>query len=102
MRSDLTWVFFDFVDSLAEVNKTEKLLTLSQALGAFSKVEAVILETLAEIPEMMDDAKRYIEIYGRFRDQLLEQKTFELYLSILRALNHIMQFFVDSSWSESD
>lgn len=65
-------------------------------------MEAVILETLAEIPEIMDDAKRYIDIYGRFRDQLLEQKTFELYLSILRALNHIMQFFVDSSWSESD
>lgn len=73
-----------------------------QALGAFSKAEAVILETLAKIPETMDDAKRYIEIYGRFRDQLLEKRTFELYLSILRALNHIMQFFVESSWSESD
>lgn len=50
----------------------------------------------------MDDAKRYIEIYGRYRDQLLEKKTFELYLSILKALNHIMQFFVDSTWSKSD
>lgn len=73
-----------------------------QALGAFSKVEGVILETLAEIPEMMDDAKRYIEIYGRYREQRLEKKTFELYLSILKALNQIMQFFVDSSWSKYD
>lgn len=50
----------------------------------------------------MDDAKRYIEIYGRCRDQPLEKKTFELYLSILTALKHIMQFFVDSSWSKSE
>lgn len=76
------------------------MANIIQALGVFSKVEGVILETLAEIPEIMDDAKRYIEIYGRYRDQLLEKKTFELYLSILKSLNHIMQFFVDSSWSE--
>lgn len=50
----------------------------------------------------MDDAKRYIEIYGRYRDQLLERKTFELYMSILTALKHIMRFFADSSWSKSD
>lgn len=73
-----------------------------QAVGAFSKIEAVILETLAEFPEIIDDAKRYIDIYGNCRDQLLEKKTFELYLSILKALKHIMQFFVDSSWSRSD
>lgn len=76
------------------------MANIIQALGVFSKVEAVILETLAEIPEIMDDAKRYIGIYSRYRDQLLEKKTFELYLSILKSLNHIMQFFVDSSWSE--
>ncbi|KKY35732.1 hypothetical protein UCDDA912_g04340 [Diaporthe ampelina] len=70
------------------------------AVGAFSKVEAVILETLAEIPETMDEAKRYIDIYGRCREPALEKKTFELYLSILTALRHIMQFFVDSSWSK--
>ncbi|KAI3391982.1 hypothetical protein diail_6389 [Diaporthe ilicicola] len=73
-----------------------------QALGAFSNVEAVILETLAQIPEIMDEAKRYIEIYGIYREQLLEKKTFELYLSILKTLKEIMQFFVDSSWSMSD
>ncbi|KAK7728277.1 hypothetical protein SLS63_006725 [Diaporthe eres] len=67
-----------------------------QAAGAFSKVEAVILETLADIPEMMDDAKRYIEIYRGCQDQLLEKSTFQLYLSVLKALNQIMQFFVDS------
>ncbi|KAK7698462.1 hypothetical protein SLS64_012454 [Diaporthe eres] len=70
-----------------------------QAAGAFSKVEAVILETLADIPEMMDDAKRYIEIYRGCQDQLLEKSTFQLYLSVLKALNQIMQFFVDSTWT---
>ncbi|KAG8162852.1 hypothetical protein KVR01_007330 [Diaporthe batatas] len=70
------------------------------AVGAFTKVETIILETLSEIPEVMDDAKRYIEIYGIYRDQRLERKTFELYLSILTALKHIMQFFADSSWSK--
>lgn len=72
-----------------------------QALGAFSKVEGVILETLAEIPEIMDEAKRYINVYGRCREQALEQKTFDLYLSILTALKHIMQFLADSAFSKS-
>lgn len=69
-------------------------------MGSFAKVETAILETLAEIPEVMDDARRYIEIYGKCRDQLLETKTFELYQSILQTLTHVMQFFADSSFRE--
>lgn len=73
-----------------------------QAVGAFTKVEDTILETLVEIPEVMDDAKRYVEIYRERQDQRLERKTFELYRSIVTALKHIMQFFADSSWSKSE
>lgn len=49
---------------------------------------------------MMEGARKYILIYQDYRDQLLERKTFDLYLSILVSLNHIMQFFADSSASE--
>lgn len=59
------------------------------------------LDTLAEIPEIMDDARRYIEIYGRCRDELLERRTFELYLSILKTLTQVMQFFADSTFRKS-
>lgn len=50
---------------------------------------------------MMEGARKYIMIYQDYRDSLLERKTFDLYLSILTSLNHIMQFFADSSASES-
>lgn len=49
---------------------------------------------------MMEGARKYIQIYQDHRDQLLERKTFDLYLSILISLKHIMQFFADSSRSE--
>lgn len=48
----------------------------------------------------MEDARRYIEIYGRCRDQLLEKRTFELFLSILKTLTQVMQFFADSTFSK--
>jgi hypothetical protein len=48
---------------------------------------------------MMEGARKYIMIYQDYRDQLLERKTFDLYLSILTSLNHIMQFFADSTTS---
>jgi hypothetical protein len=50
---------------------------------------------------MMEGARKYIIIYKDYPDQLLERKTFDLYLSILTSLNHVMQFFADSSASES-
>lgn len=82
-------------------NQGQVPTNLVQAVGAFSKVESVILETLADIPEVLHDAKRYIDIYGKYRDHLLEKRTFELYLSILTALTHVMQFFADSSFRKS-
>lgn len=49
---------------------------------------------------MMESARKYISIYKDHPDQLLERKTFDLYLAILKALNHVMQFFADSSIRE--
>lgn len=72
-----------------------------QAAGHFSKVEDAIFEGLAEIPEILDNAKRYVEIYYKKRYSNLERKTFDLYLSILRALKHVLKFFADSSASEA-
>lgn len=71
-----------------------------QAASRYVEVEEKIFDALSELPEMMEDARRYIEIYKDYRNQLLERKTFDLYLSILTALNHIMQFFADSSTSK--
>jgi hypothetical protein len=45
----------------------------------------------------MENARRYVLIYKDVRDHFLERKTFDLYLSVLKALNHIMQFFADPS-----
>ncbi|CAM1506332.1 Fc.00g059730.m01.CDS01 [Cosmosporella sp. VM-42] len=67
------------------------------AVGHYSKVEDAVLETLAQIPEIIDNARRYIDLYSKSRDQRLESRTFDLYLSILKALTHVMRFFADSS-----
>ncbi len=69
-----------------------------QAAGHFSKAEDAILEALARIPEVIDGSRRYIQIYSQSRDHFLERRTFELYLSILKALTHIMRFFADSAF----
>ncbi|KAH7000123.1 hypothetical protein EDB80DRAFT_723213 [Ilyonectria destructans] len=68
------------------------------AVGNYAKVEESILDSLAQIPEVIENTRRYIEIYSELRDQHLEARTFDLYLSILKALTHIMQFFADSSF----
>jgi len=59
-------------------------------------VEDVILEALVEIPEVIDGAQSYIQIYKDLRDHHLERRTFDLYLAILQSLRHVMQFFADS------
>ena len=64
------------------------------------KVEDSIYTALSEIPEMIQNARTYIDIYRDHPDALLTRKTFDLYLAILQALIHIMQFFVDSSFRE--
>ncbi|KAH8885481.1 hypothetical protein GQ53DRAFT_728957 [Thozetella sp. PMI_491] len=68
------------------------------AVGQYAKVEEAIFDALAGIPEIIDGARRYIEIYQRLRDHLLERKTFDLYLSILKALTHVMRFLADSTF----
>ncbi|KAJ9156115.1 hypothetical protein NKR23_g1372 [Pleurostoma richardsiae] len=68
------------------------------AAGQYAKIEDSILESLAEIPEIMESARKYIRIYSRLRDTTLERRTFELYLSILRTLTYIMLFIAESSF----
>ena len=46
----------------------------------------------------MESARRYVQIYHQNRYHSLEQKTFDLFRAILRALLHIMKFFADSKF----
>ncbi|KAK6064552.1 hypothetical protein SCUP234_12958 [Seiridium cupressi] len=68
-----------------------------QAAGQYVKVEKLIFEALAEIPDITKGARSYVEVYAKRRDQTLERTTFDLFLAIMKALCHIMQFFADGS-----
>ncbi|KAK6062704.1 hypothetical protein SCUP515_13109 [Seiridium cupressi] len=68
-----------------------------QAAGQYVKVEKLIFEALAEIPDIIKGARSYVEVYAKRRDQTLERTTFDLFLAIMKALCHIMQFFADGS-----
>ncbi|CAH0042431.1 unnamed protein product [Clonostachys rhizophaga] len=67
------------------------------AAGQYVKVEDAIIDALAQIPEAVSDTRRYIKLYAETKDHRLEERTFDLYLSILKALNHIMRFFAERS-----
>ncbi|CZT08040.1 uncharacterized protein RCO7_09598 [Rhynchosporium graminicola] len=67
------------------------------AAGRFVEIEDSIFDALTELPENMEGARNYINIYRDSPNQSLERRTFDLYLAILVSLNHIMQFFADSS-----
>ncbi|KAI8631370.1 hypothetical protein F5Y19DRAFT_425982 [Xylariaceae sp. FL1651] len=71
------------------------------AIGAasrYNKVEDAILQALADIPEILENSRRYVKIYANLRDHFLEKRTFDLFRSILRTLSHIMRFFNESTF----
>lgn len=71
-----------------------------KAANRFHEVQDCAFDALIEIPEAMENSRRYVEIYQDLLDQRLECKTFDLYLAVLRALNQIMKFFKDEKWSK--
>jgi hypothetical protein len=75
-------------------------LTQVQAASRYIEVEDFIFEAISELPEIMEGARKYVKIYKDYPDHSLERKTFDLFLAILKSLNHMMQFFADSSASE--
>ncbi|KAK7993368.1 hypothetical protein PG989_006749 [Apiospora arundinis] len=81
----------DYGSSIAGVFKV-----VIGAAGRYNKVEEAIFESLSEIPETMESARRYVQIYYENQDQRLQQKTFELFRAILRALIQTMEFFADN------
>ncbi|KAK8030107.1 hypothetical protein PG993_011398 [Apiospora rasikravindrae] len=81
----------DYGSSIAGVFKV-----VIGAAGRYTKIEETVFEALSEIPEIMEDARRYVQIYYENRYASLERKTFGLFRAILRALLHIMKFFADS------
>ncbi|KAK7912143.1 hypothetical protein PG985_014624 [Apiospora marii] len=68
------------------------------AAGRYKNVEESIFKALSEIPEIMESARRYVQIYHQNRYHSLERKTFDLFRAILRTLLHIMKFFADSKF----
>ncbi|KPM38557.1 hypothetical protein AK830_g7978 [Neonectria ditissima] len=66
-----------------------------RAAGQYSKIEEAIFEALSDIPQIMESARRYVDMYGQMRNQLLEERTVQLFRAVLRLLRHVMQFFVD-------
>lgn len=54
-----------------------------------------------QIPEIIENTRNYIKMYSQTRNHLLEERTFNLYLSILKALTLVMRFFADSTFSQS-
>jgi hypothetical protein len=71
--------------------------TNSQAASQYRKVQDAVFEALSEIPEIMESARRYIQIYADQQDSILEKRTFDLFRAILGTLIQIMRCFVDSS-----
>ncbi|EFW98416.1 hypothetical protein CMQ_4268 [Grosmannia clavigera kw1407] len=67
------------------------------AAEQYSHVEEAVLEGLAKIPEIIDGAKRYVQIYAQQKKNRLERRTFDIYLAILRALVHMLKFILEGS-----
>ncbi|KAH6677900.1 hypothetical protein F5X68DRAFT_278047 [Plectosphaerella plurivora] len=65
------------------------------AASQYDKIQTTVLETLSEIPGIMDTATRYVQIYYKMTNQILEQRTYELFRAILKTLRLVMQFFLD-------
>lgn len=73
---------------------------MMKAAGQYSSTEDAIFEALSEIPEIMDNARQYVEMYRQMRGHRLDQRSFELFRAVLRALTQIMQFFADGKLSQ--
>ncbi|KAF6837171.1 hypothetical protein CPLU01_03283 [Colletotrichum plurivorum] len=68
------------------------------AAGQYTKVEEDIFKALADIPDIMETARRYVAIYWQKPDHRFEQRIFNLFRASLKTLRHIMQFFADSKY----
>ncbi|TQN67962.1 hypothetical protein CSHISOI_07486 [Colletotrichum shisoi] len=69
------------------------------AIGAatqYSSTGETIFQFLADIPDIMENAKQTVALYREMGGHSLDRKSFELFRAVLKALNHIMQFFADS------
>ncbi|KAK8116432.1 uncharacterized protein PG998_004713 [Apiospora kogelbergensis] len=85
----------DYGSSIAGVFKV-----VIGAAGRYTKIEETVFKALSDIPEAMESARRYVQIYDENQDRSLEKKTFNLFRTILRALIQIMKFFTDSKTRE--
>ncbi|KAJ0165468.1 hypothetical protein CTA2_11161 [Colletotrichum tanaceti] len=69
------------------------------AIGAatqYGSTGETIFQFLADIPDIMESARQTVALYREMGGHSLDRKSFELFRAVLKALNHIMQFFADS------
>ncbi|KAK2016119.1 hypothetical protein LZ32DRAFT_626484 [Colletotrichum eremochloae] len=69
------------------------------AVGAatqYSSTGEAIFQFLADIPDIMENARQTFALYREMGGHSLDRRSFELFRAVLAALTHIMQFFTDS------
>jgi hypothetical protein len=58
-----------------------------------------VIEALAEIPRVMENAARYVDIYRRMPNQYLDHRSFELFRAVIKSLSLIFQFMLEGKRS---
>ena len=72
-----------------------------QAATRLQDIRECVYEALADIPEAIRQAQKYVEIYKKEEPFRLKQETAALYSLILITLQHILGFFTRTAGSES-
>ncbi|KAK2028609.1 hypothetical protein LX32DRAFT_663747 [Colletotrichum zoysiae] len=69
------------------------------AVGAatqYSSTGEAIFQFLADIPDIMENARQTFALYREMGGHSLDRRSFELFKAVLAALSHVMQFFAES------
>lgn len=74
---------------------------MHQAASRLHDIRECVYEALADIPEAIRQAQKYVEIYKNEEPFRLKQETVALYSVILVTLQHILGFFTRTAGSKS-
>ena len=82
------------------MTRSRNLLKI-QAAARSSEVREKVLDALDSIPETLEQADIFIEIYRSRSDKRLAQKAVALYVAILAALEHMIEWLDENVFSET-
>ena len=71
------------------------------AAGRMAKMRDCITETLISIPDIIQNASNYVDIYRKHPDPRLTQRSAELYKSVAIVLRQVMEYFSKDSWKRA-